>query len=89
MSTLQSSPRDKLKDNGGFADFKLLLVIQNARDMAQILRRRSNKVCSTPSSNLVIIESSLKSAIFSQRLTVTLWRHQMLVYRIFNLKATR
>ena len=72
----QSSPRHVLVDNGGFTNFKLLLVKQNARAMAQILGSLSYKVCSTPSSKFVIIESSLrilgKSAIFSQCLVAML-----------------
>ena len=44
----QSSPRHELGDNDGSANFKLLPVIQNARDMDQILGKLSYKTCSTP-----------------------------------------
>ena len=37
LRTDQSSQRHELVDNGGFANFKLLLVIQNTRDVVQIL----------------------------------------------------
>ena len=40
----QSSPRHELVDNGGFTNFRLLLIKQNARAMAQILGSLSYKV---------------------------------------------
>ena len=36
MHTHQSSAHNELEDNGRFPNFKLLLVIENAKDMAQI-----------------------------------------------------
>ena len=43
----QFSPCHELGENDGFANFKLLLVIQKARDMAQISGKLSYKVRST------------------------------------------
>ena len=40
----QSSRRHQVEDNGGFSNFKLLLVIQNTRDMAQVFESLSYKV---------------------------------------------
>ena len=72
----QSLPRHELVDNRGFTNFKLLLVKQGARAIAQILGSLSYKVCSTPSPKFVIIEPSLsilgKSTIFSQCLVAML-----------------
>ena len=48
----ESLPRHELENNCGFADFKLLLVIQNARDMAKIWVALVTGVCSTPSGNM-------------------------------------
>ena len=41
MHTHQSSVHNELEDNGRFPNFKLLLVIENAEDMAQIFGSRS------------------------------------------------
>ena len=41
MHINQSSPHHELEDNGGFPNFKLLLVIGNAKDMAQHFGRLS------------------------------------------------
>ena len=75
-SIYQSLRRHDLVDNFEFANFKLLVVIQNTRDTALIMGSLSYKVCSTPSPKFVVIEPSLRilgtSTIFSQCLVAML-----------------
>ena len=61
-----------MADNGGSANFKLLLVKQNGRDVARNLGGLSYKVFFTLSSKFVITEPSLfilgESTIFNHYL---------------------
>ena len=70
MKVHQSEPPDELEDTGGFANFKLLIVMQIAKGIAKILDSLSYKVLSTPSLKFAVIQLFLliwgKSTIFSQ-----------------------